>query len=107
MERCFSSQNSRTPALQIVEFSYQKTKSFERLSFLYLITGNLEKLATMLKIADMRQDVMGCFHNALYLGNVAERVKILQDAGHLPLAYVTAKVRLIFELLFLDLIAVR
>jgi coatomer protein complex subunit alpha (xenin) len=24
---------------QIVEFSYQKTKSFERLSFLYLITG--------------------------------------------------------------------
>lgn len=90
-----------------MEFSYQKTKSFERLSFLYLITGNLEKLATMLKIADMRQDVMGCFHNALYLGNVAERVKILQDAGHLPLAYVTAKVRLIFELLFLDLIAVR
>lgn len=24
---------------QIVEFSYQKTKNFERLSFLYLITG--------------------------------------------------------------------
>jgi len=24
---------------QIVEFSYQKTKSWERLSFLYLITG--------------------------------------------------------------------
>lgn len=26
---------------QIVEFSYQKTKNFERLSFLYLITGSL------------------------------------------------------------------
>jgi Coatomer WD associated region len=26
---------------QIVEFSYQKTKNFERLSFLYLITGLL------------------------------------------------------------------
>ena len=26
---------------QIVEFSYQKTKNFERLSFLYLITGVL------------------------------------------------------------------
>ncbi len=25
---------------QIVEFSYQKTKNFERLSFLYLITGS-------------------------------------------------------------------
>jgi coatomer protein complex subunit alpha (xenin) len=24
---------------QIVEYSYQKTKNFERLSFLYLITG--------------------------------------------------------------------
>ena len=29
---------------QIVEFAYQKTKNFERLSFLYLITGNEEKL---------------------------------------------------------------
>ena len=27
-----------------MEFSYQKTKNFERLSFLYLITGSLEKL---------------------------------------------------------------
>jgi hypothetical protein len=29
---------------QIVEMAYQKTKDFERLSFLYLITGNVEKL---------------------------------------------------------------
>ena len=66
---------------QIVEFSYQKTKNFERLSFLYLITGNLDKLAKMLKIAEMRHDSMGAFHNALYLGDVRERVKILADAG--------------------------
>eukprot|EP00271_Cylindrocystis_brebissonii_P015583 TRINITY_DN38517_c0_g1_i1.p1 TRINITY_DN38517_c0_g1~~TRINITY_DN38517_c0_g1_i1.p1 ORF type:complete len:1219 (-),score=248.13 TRINITY_DN38517_c0_g1_i1:158-3814(-) len=75
---------------QIVEFSYQKTKNFERLSFLYLITGNLEKLAKMLKIAEMRNDIMGRFHNALYLGDVEERVRILEEAGHVPLAYVTA-----------------
>eukprot|EP00245_Coleochaete_scutata_P006026 TRINITY_DN20136_c0_g1_i1.p1 TRINITY_DN20136_c0_g1~~TRINITY_DN20136_c0_g1_i1.p1 ORF type:complete len:1228 (-),score=277.17 TRINITY_DN20136_c0_g1_i1:960-4643(-) len=75
---------------QIVEFSYQKTKNFERLSFLYLITGNLEKLVKMLKIAEMRNDVMGRFHNALYLGDIRERVKILEEAGHVPLAYVTA-----------------
>ena len=31
----------------IVEFAYQKTKNFERLSFLYLITGNTEKLAKL------------------------------------------------------------
>ena len=67
--------------LQIVEFSYQKTKNFERLSFLYLITGDLEKLAKMLKIAEMRNDTMGAFHNALYLGDVRERVKLLSEAG--------------------------
>jgi len=76
---------------QIVEFSYQKTKNFERLSFLYLITGNTEKLGKMLKIAEMRNDVMGRFHNALYLGDVRERVKILEEVGHFPLAYVTAQ----------------
>ena len=76
---------------QIVEFAYQKTKNFERLSFLYLITGNLEKLSKMLKISEMRADVMGQFHNALYLGDVAERVKVLENVGHYPLAYLTAK----------------
>ena len=76
---------------QIVEFAYQKTKNFERLSFLYLITGNEEKLAKMLKISEMRSDVMGQFHNALYLGDVRERVKILESSGHYPLAYLTAK----------------
>ena len=123
-----------------MEFSYQKTKNFERLSFLYLITGtpdtlchcgvafasrdagptarlrdclpcvqanlcgicicaarsavdtiivfahagNLEKLAKMLKIAEMRNDVMGRFHNALYLGDVRERLRILEDSGARP-----------------------
>ncbi|KAJ7296704.1 hypothetical protein O6H91_Y105600 [Diphasiastrum complanatum] len=77
---------------EIVEYSYQKTKNFERLSFLYLITGNLEKLSKMLKIAEMRHDVMGQFHNASYLGDISEKVKILEGSGHLPLAYVTAAV---------------
>ena len=76
---------------QIVEFAYQKTKNFERLSFLYLITGNEEKLKKMLKIAEMRSDVMGQFHNALYVGDIRERCKILESSGHYPLAYLTAK----------------
>jgi hypothetical protein len=74
----------------IVEFSYQKTKSWERLSFLYLITGQLDKLRKMLKIAEMRGDVTGRFHNALYLGDVREQVRVLEEAGQLPLAYVAA-----------------
>lgn len=76
----------------IVEYAYQRTKNFERLSFLYLLTGNLDKLSKMLKIAEVKNDVMGQFHNALYLGDVRERVKILENAGHLPLAYITASV---------------
>ncbi|BAT94595.1 hypothetical protein LR48_Vigan588s001900 [Vigna angularis] len=76
----------------IVEYAYQRTKNFERLSFLYLVTGNLEKLSKMLKIAEVKNDVMGQFHNALYMGDVRERVKILENVGHLPLAYITASV---------------
>ncbi|XP_024970079.1 coatomer subunit alpha-1-like [Cynara cardunculus var. scolymus] len=75
----------------IVEYAYQRTKNFERLSFLYLITGNLDKLSKMMKIAEVKDDVMGQFHNALYLGDVKERIKILENAGHLPLALATAK----------------
>ncbi|XP_057846922.2 coatomer subunit alpha-1-like [Cryptomeria japonica] len=76
----------------IVEYAYQRTKNFEQLSFLYLITGNLDKLTKMLRIAEMKNDVMGQFHNALYLGDIKERIKILQESGHLPLAYITASV---------------
>lgn len=37
---------------QIVEMAYQRTKNFDKLSFLYLITGNLEKLKKMTKIGE-------------------------------------------------------
>jgi hypothetical protein len=35
---------------QVVEMAYQRTKNFERLSFLYLLTGNTDKLRKMLKV---------------------------------------------------------
>ncbi|KAF5182466.1 Coatomer subunit alpha [Thalictrum thalictroides] len=76
----------------IVEYAYQKTKNFERLSFLYLITGNIQKLSKMMRIAEIKNDVMGQFHNSLYLGDIHERVRVLEKAGHLPLAYITASV---------------
>ena len=75
---------------EVVEMSYQKTKEFERLSFLYLITGNTEKLRKMLKIAEIRGDTMSRFHNALYLGDASERVRVLEATGQLSLAYLTA-----------------
>lgn len=57
---------------------YQRTKNFDKLSFLYLITGNLDKLRKMIKIAEIRKDISGQYQGALFLGNVHERVKILK-----------------------------
>jgi coatomer protein complex subunit alpha (xenin) len=82
---------------QIVEMVYQKTKNFDALSFLYLITGNAGKLKKMLQIAVMRQDVMSRFNNALMLGNIEERVKIMAEMGQVPLATLTAKTHNITE----------
>merc|ERR1711936_1049688 len=76
---------------QVVEMCYQRTKNFDKLSFLYLITGNLDKLKKMMKIAEIRKDTSGHFQNALYLGDVKERVKILQSCGQDSLAFLTAK----------------
>ena len=38
---------------QVVEMAYQRTKNFDKLTFLYLITGNTEKLKKMMKIGNM------------------------------------------------------
>ena len=88
---------------QIVEMAYQRTKNFDKLAFLYLITGNLEKLRKMMKIgsnertnertneervnvsvlrlAEVRKDVSGQFQIAMLLGDVDERVKILRQCN--------------------------
>ncbi|KAL7694845.1 putative SCL-interrupting locus protein [Plasmopara halstedii] len=76
--------------IQVVEMAYQRTKNFERLSFLYLVTGNRDRLKKMLKIAEVRNDIMGRFHNALYLGDVEVRVVTLEAAGQFGLALLTA-----------------
>lgn len=60
---------------QVVEMAYQRTKDFEKLAFLYLITGNLEKLQKMMKIAQIRKDTHGQFQTALFLGDVEERIR--------------------------------
>lgn len=75
---------------QVVEMCYQRTKNFDKLSFLYLITGNLEKLRKMTKIAEIRKDLSGQYQGALLLGDVQERIKILKNCGQTSLAYLTA-----------------
>mmetsp|Transcript_44916 Transcript_44916/g.54421 ORF Transcript_44916/g.54421 Transcript_44916/m.54421 type:complete len:1287 (-) Transcript_44916:192-4052(-) len=76
---------------QVVEMSYQRTKDFDRLSFLYSITGDTDKLRKMLKISNMRGDIMGRYHNSLLLGDAGERIKVLEESGNMNLAYISAK----------------
>lgn len=66
---------------QIVEIAYQKTKNFDKLSFLYMATGSSDKLLKMGKIAEARGDPMSKFQNTLYSGDVTSRVHLLRDVG--------------------------
>ncbi|CAJ2508849.1 Uu.00g138750.m01.CDS01 [Anthostomella pinea] len=76
---------------QVVEMAYQKLKQFDKLSFLYLSTGDHSKLARMAKIAEHRGDFTARFQNALYLGEVEDRIQMFKEADLYPLAYMTAK----------------
>lgn len=64
---------------QIVEMSYQKLKQFDKLSFLYLSTGDHSKLARMAKIAEHRGDFTSRFQNAVYLGEVEDRIQMFKE----------------------------
>lgn len=64
---------------QLVETAYQKLKQFDKLSFLYLATGDQAKLARMGKIAEHRGDFTSRFQNALYLGDVTDRIEMFKE----------------------------
>lgn len=78
---------------QTVEMAYQKLRSFDKLSFLYLSTGDQQKLARMAKIAEHRGDFTSRFQNSLYMDNsdVDNRLALFKEIDLYPLAYATAK----------------
>ncbi|OJJ48651.1 hypothetical protein ASPZODRAFT_130756 [Penicilliopsis zonata CBS 506.65] len=76
---------------QTVEMTYQKQRNFEKLSFLYLGTGDQEKLSRMAKIAEHRGDFISRFQNAIYRGDVEDRIQMFKEVDQYPLAYLTAK----------------
>lgn len=65
---------------QVVEMAFQKLRSFDKLSFLYLLTGDTEKLTRMAKIAEHRNDYTSRFQNSVYLGDVENRIQMLKEA---------------------------
>jgi len=76
---------------QTVEMTYQKQRNFDKLSFLYLTTGDQEKLSRMAKIAEHRGDFTSRFQNSLYRGDVEDRIQMFKEVDQYPLAYLTAK----------------
>ena len=64
---------------QIVEMTYQKLRSFDKLSFLYLCTGDQEKLSRMTKIAEFRRDMTSRFQNTIYMGDSENRINMYKD----------------------------
>lgn len=64
---------------QVVEMCYQKLKQFDKLSFLYLATGDHAKLSRMAKIAEHRGDFTARFQNALYLNDVEDRIQMFKE----------------------------
>ncbi|KAF2152639.1 Coatomer, alpha subunit [Myriangium duriaei CBS 260.36] len=76
---------------QVVEMAYQRQKNFDKLSFLYLATGDENKLQRMAKIAEHRGDMTSRFQNSLYLNDVQNRIDMFKEIDQYPLAYLTAK----------------
>jgi len=53
-----AAESLRLGNLQVTETALKRVKNFERLSFLYVVLGDIEKLQKMLKIAELRTDVL-------------------------------------------------
>lgn len=75
---------------QIVELCYQRTKNNHKLAFLYLVTGNMEKLKKLLKTSvSQGRPCSWTFWIALVTGDVENQIKFLRnvDEGKPLLAY--------------------
>ncbi|KAH6560191.1 hypothetical protein BASA60_000390 [Batrachochytrium salamandrivorans] len=68
----------------------EKEEYWNKLGIEALGQGN-HQLKKMLKIAELRNDTMSRYHNALFLGDVEDQVHTLKDIGQLPLAYLAAR----------------
>ncbi|CAN8076168.1 unnamed protein product, partial [Agarophyton chilense] len=77
--------------LEVFELCLQRTKDLDRLAFLYVLTGNFEKLSKVGKIADARGNLAARFQISMYLGDVEGRIAVLRDCGQVAMAKLTAK----------------
>lgn len=75
------------------EMIYQNQHAFDKLSFLYLISGDKKKLDKMEKIAEHRGDIFSMLQNSYYNNSGNKRAEIFANNGSLQLAYAVSKAR--------------
>ncbi|KAK5779414.1 coatomer subunit alpha PWA37_004288 [Arxiozyma heterogenica] len=76
---------------ELSEMIYQNQCSFDKLSFLYLLSGEISKLSKMEDIATSREDVPSMLLNSIYNNSTVSRANIFAESGSLSLAYAIAK----------------
>lgn len=84
--------------LDVVENAYQQLHAFDKLSFVYFVRGDQQRLAKMTEIAERRGDASALVQNTLYDNNVEKRCLVFRENGMLPLAYTLAKANGLTEL---------
>ncbi|ETO16724.1 hypothetical protein RFI_20614 [Reticulomyxa filosa] len=75
---------------QFVTEAYKKTRNFEKLMYLFLLTGDFPMMDKLADIAKQKDDKTMRYHISLFNGNVKDRISALVDSGQYGLAYLTA-----------------
>lgn len=75
----------------VVELVYQTQQHFDKLSFLYLISGDFNKLGKMQIIAEQRGHIGSFIQNTIYNNDTLKRAELFAQAGNYSLAYAVAK----------------
>lgn len=70
--------------------AYKQTLNFEKLMYLFLITGNFPTLGKLMDIAMAKDNRMMVFNIALFTNDVEKKIQCLKDSGQYGFAYLTA-----------------
>jgi coatomer protein complex subunit alpha (xenin) len=85
---------------QVAETCFQKMLAFDKLSFLYILTGNAQKLDKMMLLAKNKlKDPMLRYQIAVARGDIPEQVRLLAEVGQVALAYELANKHSLHDLI--------
>ncbi|OMJ25613.1 Coatomer subunit alpha [Smittium culicis] len=76
--------------INIVELSYQRSKSFDKLLNLYILTGQFEKSLKIPVSGNKNSNNSFRYMSSLMLGNIEQQIQLLLECGQSSLAYLSA-----------------